>query len=253
MAIVYLAGNRISGLSTDTKPTPGNTVVNAIFEETDTALEFINNNTAWIPRSLPRHEKYTIVQVGSTVYCIDENGKTVSSSSTPQTVIQYALDNLTAGRTWKDIVKIRGNYTISKITIPSFVTLDLHNCRLFQANATNTLMIENADATNGNTDIEFIGGLVDGNRVNQTGGGTADTTSLLRFTKCNNVSVHDGKWIHANYHCLYFKNPTTGIIVSNNRFENWKQEGVHLMARDLASGVSSGHIGTGQLFHTSQK
>jgi parallel beta-helix repeat protein len=187
--------------------------------------------------------KYTVFKSGSTYYARNGNTGAIDSSNSSATiVIQYALDNLTAGRNYRETVKLKGDFTISKITIPSFTTLDLIDARLFQANGTNTLMIENADTTNGNTDIQFIGGLIDGNRVNQTGGGTADGHSLARFVNCSNISVHNGKWIHANYHCLFFKNCYTGCIVSNNRFENWKQEGVHFTAADLASNISSGHV-----------
>ena len=49
-------------------------------------------------------------------------------------------------------------------------------------------MIQNENITSGNTDIEFIGGLVDGNRRGQTGGGSASGTSLPMFERCSNVS-----------------------------------------------------------------
>lgn len=46
MTIKYLAGNRISGLSGDSKPT--NVPTNSIFLETDTPALFVFNGTIWI-------------------------------------------------------------------------------------------------------------------------------------------------------------------------------------------------------------
>ena len=246
MAVVHLGNQRYTCVAADTKPT--NVTATAEIWETDTGELWEFNGTAWLSKAIRGGYKYLVFQDGSTTYCINESGKTVSSNSTPQTVIQYALDNLTVGRSNYEVIKIKGDFTISKITIPSICALDLREARLFQANSTNTIMIENADVTNGNVGIEIIGGLVDGNRVGQTGGGTADGNSLLRFVKCNHVNIHDGTWIHANYHCMYIKNPTNDVRITNNRFENWKQEGIHLFAGDLARGASSGHIVSNNFF-----
>ena len=118
--------------------------------------------------------KYTVFKVGSTYYAKNgETGVIDDADTDPTSVIQFALDNLTAGRSNIETVKLRGDFTISKIIIPSICALDLREARLFQANSTNTVMIENADTTNGNVGIEIMGGLIDGNRANQTGAGTA--------------------------------------------------------------------------------
>jgi hypothetical protein len=45
LALKYLAGNRLSGLSTDTKPTT--VVTNSKFTETDTNKEYLFNGTIW--------------------------------------------------------------------------------------------------------------------------------------------------------------------------------------------------------------
>jgi len=46
MAIKYLAGNRLTGLSTDTKPTT--VATNSVFTETDTKKDYIFNGSAWV-------------------------------------------------------------------------------------------------------------------------------------------------------------------------------------------------------------
>ena len=198
--------------------------------------------------------KYTVFKVGSTYYAKNgETGVIDDSDTDPTSVIQFALDNLTAGRSNIETVKLRGDFTISKIIIPSICALDLREARLFQANSTNTVMIENADTINGNVGIEIMGGLIDGNRANQTGAGTAAGTSLLRFSKCSHVNIHDGVWIHANYHCFFFQNCPFNIRLTNNRVENWKQEGVCDQAQDVADGSCYGHIVANNYFsHTSE-
>ena len=46
MTLKYLAGNIISGLSSDTKPTLVQT--NALFVETNTQSEFLFNGSSWL-------------------------------------------------------------------------------------------------------------------------------------------------------------------------------------------------------------
>jgi parallel beta-helix repeat protein len=256
MVLRYIGDAQWTALDADAKPT--NAAVADYLTTLDTRRIFIHQGSAvWIEigtgggGGTATFQPYTyyVYKEGSTFYAKNGNtGAIGSSNSDATTVINYALDNLTPGRSNYETVKLRGDFTISKITIPSICVLDLREARLFQANSTNTVMIENDDTTNGNVGIEIIGGLIDGNRVNQTGGGSADGNSLLRFVKCNHVNIHDGTWVHANYHCLFIKNPTNDIRITNNRLENWKQEGVHLTAADLASGVSSGHIVSNNFF-----
>lgn len=45
MAIKYYVGNKISGLSTDTKPTT--VPIGTVFYETDTAKEYVFDGTSW--------------------------------------------------------------------------------------------------------------------------------------------------------------------------------------------------------------
>jgi hypothetical protein len=45
MTLKYFAGNRITGLSSDVKPT--NVVTNSKFLETDTRNEYIFNGSSW--------------------------------------------------------------------------------------------------------------------------------------------------------------------------------------------------------------
>lgn len=79
MAIIYLAGNRIEGLSSDTKPT--SVVTGSIFYETDTKDEFSWSGSAWVKRT-----------VGGTI-----TGADVEDASIPITKIANGTANKTLG------------------------------------------------------------------------------------------------------------------------------------------------------------
>jgi len=88
--------------------------------------------------------------------------------------IQGAINNLTAGRTWKERVCLKGDFIITDATplpirLPSYTILDLRKARLLD-NRTATIagkwdnLIENADLVAGNSHIEIWGGIIDGQR-----------------------------------------------------------------------------------------
>ena len=69
MTVKPLGNGRYTGLSTDTKPTPANTAVDAIFEETDTGNAFTNTGTAWtilrVPPTNIGPERWYIYRTGT--------------------------------------------------------------------------------------------------------------------------------------------------------------------------------------------
>ena len=81
--------------------------------------------------------------------------------------IQAAINALTAGRTWKETVKLVGSFSIgATLNLPSYIVLDLTEARLTLANGVNADMFDvpNRDY------VDFIGGILDGNRANQAAG-----------------------------------------------------------------------------------
>jgi hypothetical protein len=112
MTVQHKGNQDYTGLSTDTKPTATLTAVNAIFTETDTNNEYINNGTAWVLYRAPtktetlsgktisfitntvgfRSFNTIITKSGSTYYAIKYDGSILSSSATLETVIQAGLD-----------------------------------------------------------------------------------------------------------------------------------------------------------------
>lgn len=109
---------------------------------------------------------YTVYFYNSLYWHMDRDGDTYSNVSW-QNVVQHALDNLPAGRTYKECVKLVGSHTADgQVTVPSYSILDLTQCEITLNNtldlSTDPLIV-NSDRTNGNIDIEVWGGILDAN------------------------------------------------------------------------------------------
>jgi hypothetical protein len=100
MTISTTGAGQLIGLAADTKPTTYATGTR--FFETDTGLTYYWNGTAWAQQagtnSKSRYD-YVVSREGSTYIAKNDGWNVVSSSSTAETVIQYAIDNATAGST----------------------------------------------------------------------------------------------------------------------------------------------------------
>jgi len=130
---------------------------------------------------------------------LPESAGQIASGENNSTVINDALNTLTAERTWKEKVLLKGNFTINDvIKVPSYTALEIQG-KLTLADGVNDNMIENSDLTNGNEQIEIRGGILDGNKVHQTSG-----------------------------HGIYFKG-VTDVLVKNVAVKNVKQYGIYLM------------------------
>jgi len=83
------------------------------------------------------------------------------------TVIQSTLNALTSGRTWKERIVIKGNFTISsQITLQSYVILDLRDAKLTLEDGVNDEMFYGSGISN----VDILLGELDGNGANQTAG-----------------------------------------------------------------------------------
>jgi len=82
--------------------------------------------------------------------------------------IQAAINELTSGRTWYEKVLLRGNFLIgSTIKLPDYTILELLG-KIKLEDGANVNMIQNSDTVGGNSHIIMKGGVLDGNRANQT-------------------------------------------------------------------------------------
>ena len=127
----------------------------------------------------------------------------VDGSVTPKTdvEIQAAIDALTAGRTWKETVKLVGSFTIgATVTIPSYTILDMSEAVVALGSGINDNMFENSDSSGGNTDIEIWGGVIDGNQVNQT-----NTSTIIQLVNVTRATAHNIFLKNSYTHCLELK------------------------------------------------
>lgn len=143
-------------------------------------------NSRWLSADPVEEVNYIVYQEGVTTSA--KNGTTgkIDFSGTDATiVIQNALNALTSGRTWKEKVVVKGNYSsLKQIQIPSYTILEIQGKWTAQNDLNDNLII-NSDTINGNTQIEIYGGHVDANKDNQTVG-----TSAIRLYKVSTSTVH---------------------------------------------------------------
>jgi len=176
--------------------------------------------------------RYLLVNEGTTIYAkngitagIDYSGSNTTAAAVT-TVIQNAIDHLTAGRTYKERVKLRGTFPITTLSIPSYCCLDLTDAVLTQANSTNLNMFINSDTSGGNTQIEVVGGNIDGNKAGQSLDSIPyNTRNAFNFTKVTDSSIHNSYIANANSSAVYLKD-CTNVVVSQNSLVTPRKLGI---------------------------
>jgi len=129
--------------------------------------------------------------------------------------IQAAVDALSTGRTWIETVKCTGGFSISAAIIPpAYTRLDLTEAELTLAAGANCHII------NGAVDyISIVGGILDGNKANQTGG----NVGLLTLFTTNYGEVKGTRIVDAYYAGFMMKgdhNQVTNLKVSGCKYMN---------------------------------
>jgi len=173
---------------------------------------------------------YIVLTDGVTHSVYDKNGNLAHSGPNAAVEINWALANLTVGRTYKQKVVVIGNYTIAApIAVPSYTILDLTEARLYLANGSNCNMIQNSDQVAGNTDIEVVGGILNGNRTNQAGTLRGIYLLVINRAIIRNVTVYSartyGIQISYAYYCIIYACIATdagqhGIAVNDHVYYN---------------------------------
>ena len=137
--------------------------------------------------------------------------------------IQAALNGLSSGRDWMEIVQLVGDFEIdATVSIPSYTNIDARGARLTAADSLNAAMFVNSDTSNGNFSISIQGGVFDGNKANQTSGHIFDflrigelwcRDAVLRRAKeqgCHGVNLYRAFFVgcvfdHCGSHGLYLE------------------------------------------------
>jgi hypothetical protein len=111
------------------------------------------------------------------------------------TVTNKALAQLSAGRTWKERVALKGTFTVpngSTILQPSYSILDLTGARLIFATALGQTLIQNSDLVNGNTDLQVEGGIIDGLQGTDITG--LETSNAIVYQKVKRFKIDHVQW-----------------------------------------------------------
>jgi len=157
-----------------------------------------SSQSVYAEQSLHLGPSYTIWRNGSTYYAEDVNGLPWDEGSNASMIINNALSGLTSGRTWKEKVLIVGNIEITNpLMVDSYTILQLDG-QIILANNANTELVksygfDNLTGTNsidGVQDVEFTGGVYDGNRANNNGSGCGFRLYGKRYT-LDNVEVRN--------------------------------------------------------------
>ena len=102
----------------------------------------------------------TSTGTGTIAYGGADNAGTVDGTDATA-VIQAALDNLSAGRTWKEKVAFKGNMEINdSVTVPNYTIIDLFGAKITQT-ANHSIFTVSA-----NHNIEFLNGILDVDGLN---------------------------------------------------------------------------------------
>ena len=241
MTIKHKGNQEYEGLSTDTKPVPADTAVNAKFEETDTGNEYRNNGTAWvlfrggsntevltnkeldIALNTLKLRLYTAIvfKSGATYYALNASGAVISSGAVAETVIQAALS---PGGT---IFVADGVYSLSAaftgFTIATNDRLILGRDALIQVpNGYNGYVIKITGATTGTT--------IEGGIFNEAGTPARLWTWLWMDANSTGIYaciVRDCIVESPNIGIRLYVATTTGWI-NDNFFENIKMTGANV-------------------------
>lgn len=158
-------------------------------------------------------------------------GVITSSNASLTTVLQAAINALTPSRTRIETVKVWGAGTHDKITIPSFTRLDLTDFASTLVAHTSPAIVDhqytNSDHSGGNTQIEIIGGIHDGNKANQYPYNTNNPPEVPGHSSTAPPSDEDT----ANQ--MHFKK-VSGLLIANTTLNNSIARAVRLNECDDA-------------------
>lgn len=205
---------------------------------------------------------YVIYAVGSQAVAEpDINSGKARYSGDPATVINQALSALTASRTWKEKVVVKGNFSIgTTIRVPSYTILECHGKLSLSAD---TDLIKSESDTVDSSYIEISRGVLDGN--GHTGEGIKGMFTRSTIHDCYisgfDVGVHINgvSWAESGKGCVVMNNQIslngTGVwfdayasdnVCAFNIINSWIDAGV--LIDSPANFITENHIwaATGQ-------
>jgi parallel beta-helix repeat protein len=160
---------------------------------------------------------YIVFGEGSMYYAKDTtDGSILSNGTSASTVINNAIGNLTAGRTWQQTVYLEGNFTIfNPIIVPSYTHIIINGTIYANANLNNPIIM-NLNGFTADTFITIEGGNLYGNSAGQTSG-ECDAIYFANATdsQIKNVCITD-----TYYNGISFVYGCNRSTIVNCRFED---------------------------------
>ena len=165
----------------------------------------------------PGAPSYTVWEEGGYYFAKDANGEIDYSGTDASTVIQAALDGLTSGRTWKEKVVLKGDFSLSTtLTIRSYTLLEVYG-KLYRSPAGAGVVGVPYPSTY--TDIEIVGGEYDSGFTTEAQWGDLGWT-VLYFQGASNVILRDIKKVTGCQHGVWFGGAASNCKLENIYFTN---------------------------------
>jgi parallel beta-helix repeat protein len=157
--------------------------------------------------------------------------------------VQASVNALSAGRTWIETVKLIGNFSFSNagdhagswdycVQIPSYTRIDLTDAVITLANLQNATLFQNLGwVGGGDSDIEVVGGILNGNQAQQTHLNSANIALLfvdvtgLWIEGCN---VQDWDWVG-----IAAEGTIRGEILNNRVYDIATHDGMFITGSDV--------------------
>lgn len=143
-------------------------------------FEYTPKEPRIFPYSVIVHKPDPVVEYYETYRNIGRKYTRISQGDLLSLRMTAAFNALNATRTRKETVAVKGDNMIAdqRINLPSRITYDISEACIRLADGVNAGLISNIDPIGGNSQIDVIGGILDGNRAGQVGGANNCT---LRF------------------------------------------------------------------------
>jgi len=157
----------------------------------------------------------------STVWAEDPEGRTIAygvAGEEDAAVIQSALDSLTEGRTSKETVVLRGSFVCEKgLLVPSYTKLSIEGSLKLKGGV-NEPLIRNKNyqkRENADSEIEIIGGTLDGNKAEQA----KSPTDIVQFVGVASLRILNATLTEAYDRCINLSN-CSDVQIANCRLNN---------------------------------
>jgi hypothetical protein len=153
---------------------------------------------------LPSPAQFVLKTDGTNYWAVRYDGKIIFSSRNATAVLKNAFGNLTRGRTIKEKVLVRGNWTLNgglPIAIPDYTVLEIDGQIKLGDNVLEPIFMR----TDQPQFIEITGGMINGNRFKQTNRSSAGCY-LIYFGQgqwyAHNM-VHDIQLVYSSDAAIY--------------------------------------------------